>query len=104
APLDEAGDPTEKFAAFREVIAKYAAVPSEPVSDRAPKLALPAVELNESSSCAPHPGRLPHPYVRRPRHPAVLTLALFLAPLLGLRAAPRRSGLRLVVPGPLPTH
>ncbi|MFF3248136.1 beta galactosidase jelly roll domain-containing protein, partial [Streptomyces sp. NPDC002870] len=50
APLDEAGDPTEKFAAFREVIAKYAAVPSEPVPDRAPKLALPAVALNESTS------------------------------------------------------
>ncbi|GIT81628.1 beta-galactosidase [Leifsonia sp. LS1] len=29
APLDEAGEPTEKFWAFREVIAKHAAVPSE---------------------------------------------------------------------------
>ncbi|MEW1833714.1 beta-galactosidase family protein [Microbacterium sp. NPDC079995] len=29
APLDEAGDPTEKFHAFREVIAKYAPVPAE---------------------------------------------------------------------------
>lgn len=29
APLDEAGDPTEKFFAFREVIAKYAPVPDE---------------------------------------------------------------------------
>lgn len=28
APLDEAGNPTEKFFAFREVFAKYAAVPS----------------------------------------------------------------------------
>ncbi|MFJ9080767.1 beta-galactosidase family protein, partial [Streptomyces sp. NPDC102278] len=31
APLDEAGDPTEKFNAFREVIAKYAPVPTEPL-------------------------------------------------------------------------
>ncbi|MBT2494764.1 beta-galactosidase [Microbacterium sp. ISL-59] len=29
APLDEAGNPTEKFFAFREVIAKYAPVPEE---------------------------------------------------------------------------
>lgn len=29
APLDEAGDPTDKFFAFREVIAKYAPVPDE---------------------------------------------------------------------------
>ncbi len=29
APLDEAGDPTEKFFAFREVIARYAPVPEE---------------------------------------------------------------------------
>ncbi|MGO4594752.1 beta-galactosidase family protein [Leifsonia sp. 2TAF2] len=33
APLDEAGEPTEKFWAFRDVIAKYATVPSlEPVA------------------------------------------------------------------------
>jgi beta-galactosidase len=29
APLDEAGDPTAKYAAFREVIARYAPVPAE---------------------------------------------------------------------------
>ncbi len=29
APLDEAGNPTEKYAAFRKVIAKYADVPAE---------------------------------------------------------------------------
>ncbi len=29
APLDEAGDPTEKFFAFREVISRYAPVPDE---------------------------------------------------------------------------
>lgn len=31
APLDEAGDPTPKYAAFREVIARYAPVPDAPV-------------------------------------------------------------------------
>lgn len=56
APLDEAGDPTEKFTAFREVIAKYSAVPAEPVPPRADKLSLDAVTLNESVAlleCAP---------------------------------------------------
>ncbi|NUK51954.1 hypothetical protein HRW14_17085 [Streptomyces lunaelactis] len=46
----------EKFTAFREVIAKYAPVPAEPVPGRAAKLALPAVPLTESASllaCAP---------------------------------------------------
>jgi beta-galactosidase len=45
APLDERGDPTEKYFAFREVIAKYAPVPDEvPVaSGPAPEFAV-AVE------------------------------------------------------------
>ncbi|MFJ6569471.1 beta-galactosidase family protein [Streptomyces sp. NPDC091292] len=50
APLDEAGDPTEKFTAFREVIAKYAPVPTEPAPAPSPKLALPAVPLTESAA------------------------------------------------------
>lgn len=49
APLDEAGDPTEKFTAFREVIAKYAPVPAEPVPARADKLSLAAVALTENA-------------------------------------------------------
>jgi beta-galactosidase len=38
APLDEAGDPTRKYQAFREVIARYAPVPSEqpPAASPAP--------------------------------------------------------------------
>lgn len=36
APLDEAGRPTEKFFAFREVIAKYAPVPDEVPAATAP--------------------------------------------------------------------
>jgi beta-galactosidase len=43
APLDEAGHPTAKFHAFREVIAKYAPVPDEPPAPRpaAPELVAP---------------------------------------------------------------
>ncbi|MGW7313896.1 beta-galactosidase [Streptomyces sp. NPDC054865] len=48
APLDEAGDPTEKFAAFREVIAKYAPVPTEFPPARAAKFGPQAVELTEN--------------------------------------------------------
>ncbi|MGN8026649.1 glycoside hydrolase family 35 protein [Microbacterium sp. 22242] len=43
APLDEAGDPTEKFHAFRAVIARYAPVPDEPVPSSA----------SRPSACAP---------------------------------------------------
>ncbi|EYT61329.1 beta-galactosidase family protein [Microbacterium sp. UCD-TDU] len=42
APLDEAGNPTEKFFAFREVIARYAPVPDELP---APAEAAPAFEV-----------------------------------------------------------
>ncbi|MEU1508118.1 beta-galactosidase family protein [Kitasatospora sp. NPDC005748] len=56
APLDEAGDPTEKYEAFRQVIAKYAPVPAEPVPARAPKIGPLTVEL---TSCAPLFANLP---------------------------------------------
>lgn len=39
APLDEAGRPTEKFWAFREVIARYAPVPEATAADLLPPLA-----------------------------------------------------------------
>jgi beta-galactosidase len=45
APLDEAGDPTAKFHAFRDVIAKYAPVPAETPAPAAARPAL-AVELS----------------------------------------------------------
>ncbi|MER5774209.1 beta-galactosidase family protein [Streptomyces sp. NPDC002039] len=48
APLDEAGDPTEKFAAFREVIAKYAPVPTELPPARATRFSREEVALTES--------------------------------------------------------
>ncbi|PRB16601.1 beta-galactosidase family protein [Microbacterium sp. MYb62] len=43
APLDEAGNPTEKFFVFREVIARYAPVPDElpAVADGAPAFEVP---------------------------------------------------------------
>ncbi|MER5307732.1 beta-galactosidase [Streptomyces sp. NPDC002773] len=53
SPLDEAGDPTEKYTAFRDVIAKYATVPSEPVPAPGAKLAVPAVALTQSAELLP---------------------------------------------------
>ncbi|MET9677805.1 beta-galactosidase family protein [Streptomyces sp. NPDC006482] len=53
APLDEAGDPTEKYTAFRDVIAKYAPVPSGPVPAPGAKLAVSAVRLTESAELLP---------------------------------------------------
>lgn len=41
APLDEAGNPTEKFYAFREVISRYA-----PVPDELPTVSAPAAEFS----------------------------------------------------------
>ena len=45
APLDEAGDPTAKFFAFRDVIAKYAPVPDErpPAATTSPTFSVPLV-------------------------------------------------------------
>jgi beta-galactosidase len=52
APLDEAGNPTAKFRAFREVIAKYrpAGQPLPAVPAAKPSVALPAVQLAKASS------------------------------------------------------
>ncbi|MBP2478385.1 beta-galactosidase [Crossiella equi] len=48
APLDEAGDATAKYHAFREVLARYVPVPDEPVPGPGPKLAVPEVALAET--------------------------------------------------------
>ncbi len=53
SPLDEAGDPTEKYTAFREVIGKYAPVPDAPVPAPGAKLAVPAVALTRSAELLP---------------------------------------------------
>ncbi|MBF4457353.1 glycoside hydrolase family 35 protein [Pseudoclavibacter sp. VKM Ac-2867] len=61
APLDEAGNPTPKFFAFRDVIAKYADVPAE-----TPALAVPAPELEVPLSIVAPDAWLPP--VSRERH------------------------------------
>ncbi|MFF8317785.1 beta-galactosidase [Streptomyces bobili] len=45
APLTEHGDPGPKYHAFREVIARHAPVPDEPIPSPAPKLPPTTVEL-----------------------------------------------------------
>ncbi|MGC5221604.1 glycoside hydrolase family 35 protein [Micromonospora sp. DT81.3] len=49
APIDEAGHPTEKFFAFRDVIAKYAPVPDElpPLAEPAPTPSAPLAIVSE---------------------------------------------------------
>ncbi|MFC8765680.1 beta-galactosidase [Streptomyces sp. NPDC057193] len=67
SPLDEAGDPTEKYTAFRDIIAKYAPVPSEPVPAPGAKLAVPAVALTQSAELLPSAAALaPRIDSRRP--------------------------------------
>ncbi|MEU9858477.1 beta-galactosidase [Streptomyces sp. NPDC047974] len=67
SPLDEAGDPTPKYTAFRDVIAKYAPVPDAPVPAPGPKLAVPAVVLAQSAALLPNAGVLaPRIDSRRP--------------------------------------
>jgi beta-galactosidase len=63
APLDEAGNPTEKFFAFRDVIAKYADVPDEVP---APASAAPAfsVDLVATGDWLPDGAGAPHPTLR----------------------------------------
>ena len=58
APLDERGDPTEKFFAFRDVIAKYAPVPDEVPAAGGPapvfEVALEAVATQDAASVSRH--------------------------------------------------
>jgi beta-galactosidase len=48
APLDEAGDPTPKYFAFRDVLRRYTDIPDEPIPSATPKLNLGPVALTES--------------------------------------------------------
>jgi beta-galactosidase len=50
APLDEAGDPTAKYTAFRDVIAKYHFVPDAEPSVPAPKLTVPSIDLPDRAA------------------------------------------------------
>jgi beta-galactosidase len=47
APLDECGDPTPAYTAFREVIGRYAPLPDEPLPTPGRKLALPGIRFGE---------------------------------------------------------
>ncbi len=49
AALDEAGDPTPKYFAFREVLGRYTSLPDLPLPVPAPKLNLGPVALSESA-------------------------------------------------------
>ena len=48
APLDEAGDPTPKYFAFREVLSRYATLPALPLPGASPKLALGPVDMGQA--------------------------------------------------------
>ncbi len=64
SPLSEAGDPTPKYFAFREVLGRYTQLPDLPLPAAAPKLALGKVELTESAgllSALPAPLLSPTP-------------------------------------------
>jgi beta-galactosidase len=65
APLDEAGDPTPKYFALREVIGRYAPLPALPPLAPGPKMALGQVALTESVSLFASLASLSQP-VQRP--------------------------------------
>jgi beta-galactosidase len=48
APLDECGDPSPRFAAYRDVLRKYENVPETPIVRSTPKRAYGSIELRES--------------------------------------------------------
>ncbi|HTD24649.1 MAG TPA: beta-galactosidase [Terriglobales bacterium] len=50
APLDEAGHPTPKYFAYRELLAKYASAPLPPVPEAPPVVTVPDFALEQSSS------------------------------------------------------
>ncbi|MDX3451052.1 beta-galactosidase [Streptomyces sp. ME02-8801-2C] len=58
AALTENGDPGPKYHAFREVIARHAPVPDEPVPAPSVKLPPTVVELGQSAPLLPHAGLL----------------------------------------------
>jgi beta-galactosidase len=61
APLTECGDPSPKYHAFREVIARHAGVPAEPAPAPGPKLPPTEVELDHRAPLLPHVGSLSVP-------------------------------------------
>jgi beta-galactosidase len=58
APLDEAGDITPKYLAFREVLARHTAVPDVPLPEPSKKLNLLGIELTGTAPLLGAAGRL----------------------------------------------
>lgn len=57
APMDESGDPTEKYFEIRKLIGKYFPLPNVPVPDRLPKVKLPNVNLRPQATLTDSTGR-----------------------------------------------
>ncbi|PPG35724.1 beta-galactosidase [Pseudoclavibacter sp. RFBG4] len=92
APLDEAGNPTPKFFAFRDVIAKYADVPAE-----TPALAAPAPELEVPLSVVDPDAWLPPVSLERHTAPPTFDALQHLSALVAYEAElPRASAPRLL--------
>ncbi|KAK8758295.1 hypothetical protein V5799_004070 [Amblyomma americanum] len=70
APMTEAGDPTDKFIAIRNVISKYMAVPSTPVPEPKEKMALGKIALKQSQALVLYDTWVSF----TPRNPAVLSV------------------------------
>ncbi|WP_216591609.1 glycoside hydrolase family 35 protein [Streptomyces brasiliscabiei] len=71
AALGESGDPGPKYHAFREVIARHAPVPEEPVPSPAPKLGGITVELDRRAPLLPYATSL-DASVGRSEHPLTM--------------------------------
>lgn len=97
APLDEAGDPTPKYHALREVIGRYAPLPDRPVPGPAPKMALGPVALSESCSLMTSLDRLSTPVTRPTPEPMEARGQSFGFILYRTRISGPRAESRLIV-------
>ena len=57
APMDEAGDPTEKYFAIRNLISKYFPLPNIPVPEKTKKVKLPSINLKPQIGMLDSSGR-----------------------------------------------
>jgi beta-galactosidase len=97
APLDEAGDPTPKYHALREVIGRYAPLPAGPVPGPVPKMALGPVALSESCSLMASLDRLSTPVTRPTPEPMEALGQSFGFILYRTHITGPRAGSRLIV-------
>ncbi|TLS46268.1 beta-galactosidase [Streptomyces montanus] len=86
AALTESGDPGPKYHAFREVIARHAPVPEEPVPAPAAKLPPTAVVLDRRAPLLPHAHALSGPARGTARQPVQRTEDPATMDELGLRS------------------